>query len=110
MLGVVLTPALTFYSLLHTHDSFLAQWDWWVVFGELLTLLRSEVIRDEVWCNFHRVEQIELLIDTLLALGCVVPLDVGVGVRNLPLALGWSFDRRNLQSSCSLNGALAGVK
>lgn len=26
----VLTPALAFDSLLHTHEGFLAKWDWWV--------------------------------------------------------------------------------
>ena len=109
--AVVLTPALAFDSLLHTHDSFLAKWDWWIQLSELLTLLRSEVVGDEVWCNLHRVEQIKLLVDTLFALGSIVPLDLGVGVWYLPLALGWSLDRRSLQSPCSLNGAsLAGVQ
>ena len=110
-LGFVLTPALTFNSLLHSYDCFLAKWDWRVQLSELLTFLRSEVVGDEVWCNLHRVEQIKFLVDTLFALGGIVPLDLGVGVWYLPLALGWSLDRRSLQSPCSLNGAsLAGIK
>lgn len=81
-LTVVLASLLALKSLLHPDDSLLAQRLGWILHRKLLTFFSTEVVRDEVICNFHIVEMLKLFINTLLSNASLFVRLERVGVRN----------------------------